>query len=45
MRSLFYGLARLLGDLTAIRKGRVGQRVFNRVVGRGLGRVGSRFYR
>ena len=33
-RSLLYSLARLLGDLQAVRKGRVGQRIKRRLAGR-----------
>ncbi|HEV8661780.1 MAG TPA: hypothetical protein VGT06_01365 [Candidatus Methylomirabilis sp.] len=42
-RSLLYMLARLLGDMSAVLRGRVGQRVARRIVGkwtgRGLGRI------
>jgi hypothetical protein len=43
MRSFLYALARLLGDINAVKKGRVGRRVGRRVAGkytgRGLGRL------
>jgi len=43
MRSLLYALARLLGDMSAIRKGTVGKRIARRAVGkltgRGIGRL------
>ena len=42
-RSLLYKLARILGDLNAVQKGKVGRRVARRVAGkltgRGLGRL------
>lgn len=42
-RGLLYLIARLLGDVQAVRKGRVGKRVARRaagkVTGRGLGRL------
>ena len=34
MRSLLYLIAKLMGDLSAIRKGRVGQRVKRRITGK-----------
>ena len=43
MRSFLYFVARLLGDINAIRKGRVskriGRRVAGKITGRGLGRL------
>lgn len=43
MRSFLYWLARLLGDVSAVKNGRVGRRVARRAVGkvtgRGLGRL------
>jgi hypothetical protein len=42
-RNLLYQLARLLGDVNAVGKGRVGRRIARqaagRVTGRGLGRL------
>jgi len=38
MRSLLYFLARLLGDISAVRKGKIGKRVARRVVGRAVGK-------
>lgn len=37
-RGLLYKLARILGDVNAVQKGRVGQRVGRRVAGRATGR-------
>jgi len=42
-RSLLYKLARLLGDVQAVRKGKIGKRIARRAAGkatgRGLGKV------
>jgi len=37
-RGLLYTLARLMGDVNAVQKGRVGKRVGRRVVGKATGR-------
>lgn len=43
MRSLLYLIARLLGDVNAVKKGKIGRRVARRaagkVTGRGLGKL------
>ncbi len=43
MRSLLYKIARIMGDVNAVKRGRVRQRVARRyagrVTGRGLGRL------
>jgi hypothetical protein len=44
-RSFLYLLARLLGDVQAIKSGRVGRRVARRVVGKGTGRAIGRVIR
>ena len=38
-RSLLYGVARLLGEVNAVKRGRIGQRVANRAFGRVAGRT------
>ena len=38
MRSLLYFLARLLGDVGAISKGRIGKRIQRRLIGRIVGK-------
>ena len=43
VRSLLYGLARLLGDVQAVRRGRVGRRLVRRVAGKLAGRALRRF--
>jgi hypothetical protein len=44
-RSFLYKLARLLGDVNAMKKGRVGRRVGRRVAGRATGRGLGRLFR
>lgn len=43
-RSFLYALARLLGDVNAVKRGRVGRRLGRRVAGRGLGRLLRRLF-
>jgi len=38
-RGLLYWLARLLGDVSAVQKGRVGRRVGRRLAGKATGRA------
>jgi hypothetical protein len=44
-RSFLYMLARLLGDVQAVRRGRVGRRVMRRAAGRATGRGLGRLFR
>jgi hypothetical protein len=44
-RSLLYTLARLLGDVNAVKKGKVGKRVGRRLVGKATGRGLRRLFR
>ncbi len=44
-RSFLYKLARLLGDVNAVKKGQVGRRVARRTTGRGLGRLLGKLFR
>ena len=39
MRGFLYKLARILGDVNAVKKGRVGRRVGRRAAGRTTGRL------
>ncbi len=39
MRGFLYRLARILGDVNAVKKGRVGRRVARRAAGRTTGRL------
>ncbi len=45
MRSFLYKLARLLGDVNAVKKGKVGQRIGRRAVGRATGKGMSRLFK
>jgi len=45
MRSFLYKLARLMGDVNAVKKGRVGQRIGRRAVGRATGRSMRRLFK
>lgn len=38
MRNLLYKLARVMGDVNAVKKGRVGRRVGRRMAGKATGR-------
>jgi hypothetical protein len=44
-RGLLYSLARFLGDVSAVEKGRVGKRIGRRLVGRATGRAMGRLFR
>ena len=44
-RSLLYVVARLLGDVNAVRRGRIGQRIVRRLAGRATGRALRRMLR
>ncbi len=44
-RSLLYRLARMLGDVNAVRRGRVGRRIARRTTGRGAARILGRLFR
>jgi hypothetical protein len=44
-RGFLYWLARLLGDVEAVRKGRVGRRIGRRLTGRLTGRWPGRLFR
>ena len=44
-RSLLYSLAKLLGDINAVKRGRVGRRIGRRVVGRAAGKGMGRLFR
>jgi hypothetical protein len=44
-RSFLYKLARFLGNVNAVKRGRVGQRVGRRAAGRGLGRILRNLFR
>ena len=44
-RGLLYKLARILGDVNAVQKGRVGRRVGRRIAGRQAGRGLGKLFR
>lgn len=44
-RGLLYRLARLLGDVSAARRGRIGRRIARRAAGRATGRLLRRLFR
>ncbi len=45
LRSFLYMVARLLGDINAVSKGKVGRRIVRRVVGRKSGKLLGRLLR
>lgn len=45
LRTVLYTAARLLGDVQAVRTGRIGRRVGRRVAGRATGRMLRRLFR
>ncbi len=45
VRGILYAIARGLGDLTAVRRGRVGRRVGRRLTGKATGRLLGRIFR
>lgn len=44
LRSLLYALARLLGDLGAVRRGTIGKRIVRRAAGKVSGRLLGRLF-
>jgi hypothetical protein len=44
-RGFLYWMARLLGDVNAVQKGKVGRRVGRRIAGRQTGRLLGRLFR
>ena len=44
-RGILYWLARILGDVNAVRRGRVGRRIARRAAGRAVGRGFRRWFR
>ena len=45
IRSLLYLIARLLGDVNAVRKGRVGRRIARRAAGKATGKLFRRIFK
>ena len=44
-RGFLYALARFLGDLNAVKKGRVGRRIGRRVAGKATGRALAKLFK
>jgi len=44
-RGLLYWLAKLLGDINAVQKGRVGKRIIRRAAGKGTGRILGKLFK
>lgn len=44
LRGFLYALARLLGDINAVRRGTVGRRVARRIAGKAVGRAFRRLF-
>ena len=44
-RGILYGLARLLGDISAVQKGTVGKRIGRRVTGKATGRLLGKLFK
>lgn len=44
-RGFLYLLAKILGDVNAVKKGKVGKRVARRVAGKGTGRLLGKFFK
>lgn len=44
-RGILYALARFLGDVNAVKRGRVGRRVGRRIAGKATGRALGRLFR
>ncbi|GAB3798536.1 hypothetical protein [Virgibacillus kimchii] len=45
LRRVLYTFARILGDVNAVKKGRVGRRIGRRVVGRGTGKMMRKLFK
>lgn len=45
MRAILYFVARLMGDVNAVRRGRVGRRIGRRLAGKVTGRVFRRIFK
>lgn len=45
IRSLLYGTAKVLGDVNAVKKGKVGKRIARRVAGKGTGRLMGKLFK
>ena len=45
LRNALYTIARIMGDVNAVKKGKVGKRVARRAVGKGTGKALGKLFR
>ncbi|MBP1947351.1 hypothetical protein [Virgibacillus litoralis] len=45
IRKALYGIAKVLGDVNAVKKGKVGKRVGRRVAGKGTGKLLGKLFK
>lgn len=45
IRSLLYGTAKILGDVNAVKKGKVGKRIGRRITGKATGRLLGKLFK
>ena len=45
IRSLLYGSAKILGDINAVKKGKIGERFGRRIVGKVTGRLMGKLFK
>ena len=45
LRSALYTMARLMGDVNAVKKGRVGKRIARRAAGKGTGKALGKLFK
>ena len=45
LRGFLYGAAKLMGDVNAVKKGKVGRRVARRAAGKGTGRALGKLFK
>jgi len=45
VRSILYGIARLLGDVNAVQKGEVSRRIGRRMAGKATGRIFRKIFK
>ncbi|MFB4167063.1 hypothetical protein [Virgibacillus sp. JSM 102003] len=45
IRKLLYGLAKILGDVNAVKKGKAGKRVGRRIAGKGTGKMLGKLFK
>ncbi len=45
LRSFLYAFARILGDVNAVKRGRIGRRIGSRIAGKFTGRLLGRLFR